>query len=93
MPAIVIAGVVLVFDGGQGVLMGALRGVADVWPATVLYLVSFWLVMVPLGYVMGVRQGGGAPALMVAVGVGSAIAVVLLALRFHLVSKRAVGRV
>ncbi|MFQ5784317.1 MAG: MATE family efflux transporter [Alphaproteobacteria bacterium] len=92
VPTIAVAAAVLVFDGGQGVCMGALRAVADVWPATVLYLFSFWLVMVPLGYVMGVERGGGAPALMVSVGVGCATAVTLLGLRFHLVSRRAVAR-
>lgn len=58
-----IAAFVLVPDGAQGVLMGALRGAGDVWPATALYLLSFWLLMVPLGYVFGVTWAGGHPRL------------------------------
>ncbi len=93
VPTIVVAAVVLVFDGSQGVLMGALRGLADVWPAALLYLVSFWGVMVPLGYLLGVTWQGGSPALMAAVGIGTATAAVLLGVRFHVVSRRVVGRV
>ncbi len=92
IPTIGVAALVLVLDGTQGVLIGALRGVADVWPATLLYFVSFWLVMAPLGYVLGVVLGGGAPALMAAVGIGCAIAAASLAARFHVVSRRAVVR-
>lgn len=93
IPTIGIAALVLIFDGTQGVLMGALRGAADVWPATFLYLVSFWLLMVPIGYVFGVLRGGGAPALMTAVGIGSAAAAVMLAVRFRAISRRAISRV
>ena len=60
VPAVVLAAFVLVPDGTQGVLMGALRGIGDVWPAALCYGLSFWVVMVPLAYYLGVRQGGGA---------------------------------
>ena len=93
VPAIGVVAFVVVFDGVQGVLMGALRGLAEVWLPVLLYLVSFWLVMAPLGYFLGVVLGGGAPALMTAVGVGCAVAAVTLAVRFHAVSRRAVARV
>ena len=93
VPAIGVVAFVVVFDGVQGVLMGALRGLAEVWIPVLLYLVSFWLVMAPLGYFLGVILGGGAAALMTAVGVGCAVAAVTLAVRFHAVSRRAVARV
>ena len=91
VPTLLVASLVLVPDGVQAVLMGALRGIADVWPATVLYFVSFWLVMVPCGYYLGVR-GGGAPALMQAILIGCVLASLLLGWRFHAVSRRAVAR-
>jgi MATE family multidrug resistance protein len=90
VPTIVIAAFALLPDGVQAVLMGALRGTADVWPATALYLVSFWLVMVPCGYYLGIVRSGGAPALMQAIIIGTALASVLLGWRFHVVSRRAV---
>jgi MATE family multidrug resistance protein len=92
VPTLTIAAAVLVADGTHGATIGALRATADVWPATALYLISFWLVMVPAGYVLGVRFEGGAPGLMLAVGAGAAFAAVLLPWRFRVVSRRAVAR-
>jgi len=87
-----VAALVLIPDGAQAVLMGALRGTGRLWAATLRFVVAFWLVMVPLGYVTGVRWDGGAPALMRAVMVGCIAAALLLGARFHTVSREAVGR-
>ena len=91
VPTLLVAALVLVPDGVQAVLMGALRGTADVWPAAGLYLVSFWLVMVPCGYYLGVVRGGGAPAIMQGVLVGCVLASVLLSWRFLAVTRRAIA--
>ena len=88
VPCILVAAVAVVPDGLQGVLMGALRGAGDVWPATVLYCIAFWGVMVPAGYLLGVVFGGGAPALMLAIFLGTVCASVLLGLRFRAVCRR-----
>jgi MATE family multidrug resistance protein len=92
VPTLLVAGFALLPDGVQAVLIGALRGTADVWPATALYLVSFWFVMVPCGYYLGVMRGGGAPALMQAILIGTALASLLLGWRFHAVSRRAITK-
>lgn len=92
VPTLLVAAFALVPDGTQAVLMGALRGIADVWPATALYLISFWLVMVPCGYYLGIAQGGGAPALMLAIFIGTVLATLLLAWRFHRVSRGTIAR-
>ncbi len=91
-PTVLVAAFVLLPDGAQGVLMGALRGASDVWPATFLYLLSFWGVMIPTGYVIGVLEERGAPGLMVAVLVSTACALVLLGIRFYRVTRRALKR-
>lgn len=93
IPTISVAAFVLVPAGAQGVLMGALRGTADVWPAALLYFFSFWLLMIPLAYVLGVVEEGGAPVLMIAVSIGCFTAALLLAVRFRVVARRAVARV
>ena len=93
VPAILVGALVTVPDGVQGVLGGALRGAADVWPATVLYVIAFWFIMVPLGYYLGVMRLGGAAGLMIAVLAGVIVATMMLGLRFHFVSRRAVGRI
>lgn len=87
VPCIVVAALAIVPDGLQGVLMGALRGAGDVWPATVLYCLAFWGVMVPAGYVMGVVNGGGAIYLTGAVFLGTVVASVLMGLRFRTVCR------
>ena len=45
-PLIGICGIILMFDGMQAVLMGALRGVADVWVPPGLQLISWWCITV-----------------------------------------------
>jgi MATE family multidrug resistance protein len=87
VPCVLMAAFAVVPDGMQGVLMGALRGAGDVWPATALYCVAFWGVMVPVGWWLGVREGGGAPALTLSVFLGTLVATVLLTLRFRSVSR------
>ena len=82
VPPIMIAALALVPDGLQAVLVGALRGMSDVWPATGILLVSFWLVMVPVGYVTGVLFEGGAPMLILSVVIATVFAAALLGLRF-----------
>jgi MATE family multidrug resistance protein len=59
---LMVAGLLLVFDGGQGVLMGALRGTGDVWIPSLIQLVSFWMVMVPVGVLFSFVFDWGAQA-------------------------------
>ena len=89
-PTILVCAVAAVPDGTQAVLMGALRGASDVWPATLLYVIAFWMVMVPLGYLLGVRHAMGAVGLMMSICVAAVVAAALLGWRFHVVSSRAI---
>jgi len=86
--ALMLAAIVLIPDGLQAVLMGALRGVADVWPASAMFFVAFWLVMIPLGYYLGVVLERGATGLVTAIFAGCVTAAVLLSIRFQIVSAR-----
>ena len=85
--ALTITAAMVVIDGLQGVLMGALRGAGDgKWP-TLIYGVSFWAVGVPLAYFWAYRQGVGVPALMLALMIALSLALIGLAWRFHHISK------
>ena len=86
-PTIVVAALVLVVDGAQGVLIGALRGAADTMVPAFAYLLSLWGLLVPLAYHMAVDQGGGAPALMVALSIALTVLAGLLVARFTRVMK------
>ena len=81
--------ILLIVDGLQGVLMGALRGCADtLWP-TLIYGVSFWVVGVPIGYSWGYRGGAGPYGLSWALVIALALAMVALGWRFHYLMRRA----
>lgn len=86
--AFAVAAPLLVVDGLQGVLMGAVRGAADVIVPTWLHAFSFWIVTVPLGYALGVVLGYGVPGLMWALLIGLVLASLLLGGRFHVISRR-----
>ena len=58
-----IAAVFELGDGSQVVATGALRGIGDTRSPMLVNLVLYWLVGVPLGYVLCFRCGWGAPGL------------------------------
>lgn len=92
-PAVLtVAALLLVFDGGQGVLMGALRGTGDVWVPGAIQLMSFWMVMVPAGALFSFVFDWGATGLMAAVMAGVFTAFVALSTRFSVVSRRSIRR-
>lgn len=87
-----VVGLLLVFDGVQGVTMGALRGAGDVWIPACLHLFSFWAVAIPTGALLAFHWGWGARGLMIGLLVGMAVASIILSLRFRVISKRDIRR-
>ena len=83
-----VVSVLVVVDGLQGVLMGALRGHSDTTVPTIIYAVSFWAVGVPAGYWWGYRQGIGPEALLWALVAALAAATLALAWRFKYLPRR-----
>ena len=92
VPTVMVAGWLLIWDGAQGVLMGALRGAGDVWMPVVMHAVSFWLVGVPLAGLLAFSLEVGAPGLMLGMFGGVVAAALLLGGRFAVVSRRPVKR-
>lgn len=87
-----VVGLLLVVDGIQGVCMGALRGMGDVWVPATLHLISFWAVAIPVGAYASFKGGLGPPGLMVGLLVGMTVAAILLSLRFLTISRRDIRR-
>jgi multidrug resistance protein, MATE family len=79
---------VLVFDGLQVVLLGALRGASDVWQPTLRLLAGCWLVLVPVAWLLGVRLGLALPGLLIAIAIGLLVVAILLGLRLRRVLAR-----
>jgi multidrug resistance protein, MATE family len=77
-----VAGVFQVFDSGQVIHSAALRGITDVRVPAAITFVAYWLIALPLGYLLGIRLGIGAEGIWIGLAAGLAFACVLLALRF-----------
>lgn len=79
---LIVAAIFQVFDGGQAIAAGALRGMADVKVPTVITFTAYWIIALPTGYFLGVR-GIGPLGVWYGLAAGLAFAAVLLARRFY----------
>lgn len=79
---LLIAAVFQIFDGGQTVVSGALRGLADVKVPTVITFIAYWLMALPTGYFLGVKRNDP-HGIWIGLAVGLAAAYVLLTWRFY----------
>ena len=84
-------GVVAIFvisDGGQGIMNGALRGAADVWVSMLLMMSGFWAVSLPLAWWLAFHADFGVNGLIWGLNWGAAVAMVLMMLRFRVITQR-----
>jgi len=54
---LIFAALFQVFDGGQVIASGALRGLADVKVPSLITFISYWVIGLPFAYLWGVRMG------------------------------------
>jgi MATE family multidrug resistance protein len=83
-----IAAIFQLSDGIQVVGLGALRGMADVKIPTLITLVAYWIIALPLGYILGFSIKMGAFGIWIGLLGGLTIAAVLLYIRFDRLSQR-----
>lgn len=69
-------------DAGQVMALGLLRGVQDTTVPMVYAAVSYWLIGVPVSYVLGFILGWGGPGIWAGLATGLAVAFALLVWRF-----------
>jgi MATE family multidrug resistance protein len=86
---LVVAGIFQLFDGNQVINSSALRGITDVRVPAVMTFVAYWVVALPLGYLLGNRMGFGAQGIWIGLAVGLGAASVLLGARFLRLTKPA----
>jgi MATE family multidrug resistance protein len=79
---LVVAAVFQIFDGNQVINSAALRGLTDVKVPAVITFVAYWLIALPLGYLLGIRWGYGPAGIWWGLAAGLAAAAVMLGLRF-----------
>jgi MATE family multidrug resistance protein len=84
----VIVAIFQIFDGTQAVAVGALRGLHDTqWPSIIAFI-SYWIIGLPGGFVLGFYAGFGPIGIWIGLLAGLICAAILLTLRFHLLSRR-----
>ncbi|WII71683.1 MATE family efflux transporter [Bdellovibrio sp. 22V] len=77
-----------IFDGIQAVAIGALRGMSDTqWPSVIAFF-AYWIMGLPLGYLLAFHLGVGPVGIWIGLLVGLIFASVLLTWRFHILSNR-----
>ena len=85
---LVIAAFFQLSDGIQVVGLGALRGVKDVKIPTIITLVAYWMIGLPMSYILGFKLHLGVEGIWYGLSLGLTISAILLFWRFNYVSKR-----
>lgn len=75
-------------DGLQAVGLGVLRGLRDVRVPTAVTFIAYWVVALPLGYLLGFTIGWGVNGVWIALSLGLTVAAVLHIWRFNRLSAR-----
>ncbi|HVU16861.1 MAG TPA: MATE family efflux transporter [Candidatus Didemnitutus sp.] len=84
---LLVAALFQVFDAGQVVGSGALRGLADVRVPTLLTFIAYWVLALPVGYFLAFRRDEGAMGIWTGLAIGLACAALLLWRRFDRLSR------
>ena len=87
-PLIAFAATILIADGGQSVMLHALRGRGETWVPTLLHFVSYFAVQIPLAYLLAFPAGRGVQGLLEGILIASVISLTALALRFRWLGRR-----
>lgn len=80
---LIIAAVFQLFDGTQVIGLGVLRGIGDVNVPTFITFLAYWVIGLPLGYLLGIQLNFGPSGIWYGLVAGLGVASVLLYLRFH----------
>ncbi|HEY1079911.1 MAG TPA: MATE family efflux transporter [Bdellovibrio sp.] len=77
-----------IFDGIQAVAIGALRGMSDTQMPSLIAFFAYWIMGLPLGYMLAFHWGIGPVGIWMGLLIGLIFASTLLTWRFHILSKR-----
>lgn len=87
VPLILIISVTMIGDGGQRVVAQSLRGCHDAWFPTALHMVSYAILMVPLGWALAFGFGLGVTGLLLAIAIASFASLAVLSMRFSWITR------
>ncbi|MFT3947525.1 MAG: MATE family efflux transporter [Agriterribacter sp.] len=81
------AAIFQISDSTQAIGAGLLRGIKDVKVPTVLVVIAYWIVGIPVGYLFAFKFNMGAPGIWLGLITGLTLASVFLVIRFLRMSK------
>jgi MATE family multidrug resistance protein len=87
---LLVASIFQLFDGGQVVSAGMLRGLTDVKVPTVITFIAYWIISLPVGYGLAFHTSLGPIGVWSGLAAGLSVAAVLLARRFHRLTRSTV---
>jgi MATE family multidrug resistance protein len=80
---LIIAALFQISDGIQAVGIGVLRGLTDVKGPTFITFIAYWVLALPIGYLLGFKLGYGIVGIWIGLFFGLTISAILLTLRFN----------
>jgi MATE family multidrug resistance protein len=85
---LIIAAFFQLFDGTQVVGLGVLRGMGDVNIPTLITFIAYWIIGLPVGYLLGIKFNMGVSGVWYGLVLGLLTASILLFIRFQLISRK-----
>ncbi|MFY0644823.1 MAG: MATE family efflux transporter [Bacteroidia bacterium] len=74
-------------DGVQAISIGLLRGIEDVKFPSLITLLAYWLVAIPVGYYLGFKLDWGINGIWFGLSLGLTCSAILLCIRFYSIIK------
>jgi len=87
---LVIAAMFQISDGIQGVGIGVLRGLTDVKIPTLITFIAYWIIALPIAYLLGFTFNFGVQGVWVGLLLGLTASAAMLTIRFNIKSKQLV---
>lgn len=85
---IIIASIFQLFDGLQGIILGALRGIQDVKIPMWISFFSYWIIALPIAWIFSIYLKMGGKGVWIGLGIGLTISSMLLMIRYETITKR-----
>ncbi|MDB5135606.1 MAG: family efflux transporter [Mucilaginibacter sp.] len=85
---LIIAAFFQLFDGTQVVGLGVLRGMGDVNIPTIITFIAYWIIGLPVGYVLGISYKLGVEGVWYGLVLGLLTASALLFMRFQIIGRK-----
>ena len=79
---LIVVAAMQIADGMQGTMLGACRGMMDNLVPVAITMFSYWVIALPIGYLLGFVLGFGPNGVWIGYGMGLAVAATAVTVRF-----------